>query len=92
MARNCRFPDLETYGSQPGNQRLPLPGITGSQRLELIFLEAKQLSLYGTVDSQSLKLLVPNLKKHTLPVEGSVDSKKLKHMVLNVALFCLLGG
>ena len=23
MARNCRFRDLETYGSQPGNQRLP---------------------------------------------------------------------
>ena len=30
MARNCRFPDLETYGSQPGNQRLPLQGIAGS--------------------------------------------------------------
>ena len=31
MARNCRFPDLETDGSQPGNQRLPLQGIAGSQ-------------------------------------------------------------
>ena len=40
--------------------------------------------------SQSLKLMVPNLKKHTLPVEGSVDSKKLKLMVLNVVLFYLL--
>ena len=28
--------------------------------------------------------MVPNLKKHTLPVEGSVDSKKLELMVLNV--------
>ena len=37
MARNCRFPDLETYGSQPGNQRLPLQGIDGSQGLELMF-------------------------------------------------------
>ena len=27
--------------------------------------------------------MVPNQKKHTLPVEGSVDSKKLKLMVLN---------
>ena len=36
-ARNCRFPDLETYGSQPGNQRLPLQGIAGSQKLELTF-------------------------------------------------------
>ena len=34
--------------------------------------------------------MVPNLKKHTLPVEGSVDSKKLELMVLNVVLFCLL--
>ena len=37
MARNCRFPDLETYGSQPGNQRLPLQGIAGSQRIEFMF-------------------------------------------------------
>ena len=37
MARNCRFPDLETYGSQPGNQRLPLQGIAGSQKLEFLF-------------------------------------------------------
>ena len=37
MARNCRFPNLETYGSQPGNQRLPLQGIAGSQKLEFMF-------------------------------------------------------
>ena len=37
MARNCRFPDLETYGSQPGDQRLPLQGIAGSQKLEFMF-------------------------------------------------------
>ena len=37
MARNCRFPDLETYGSQPGNQRLPLQGIADSQKLEFMF-------------------------------------------------------
>jgi hypothetical protein len=36
MARNCRFPDLETYGSQPGNQRLPLQGTAGSESLELL--------------------------------------------------------
>ena len=40
MARNCRFPDLETYGSQPANQRLPLQGIAGSQKLE--FLPSKR--------------------------------------------------
>ena len=37
MARNCRFPDVETYGSQPKNQRLPLQGIAGSQKLEFMF-------------------------------------------------------
>ena len=37
MPRNCRFPDLETYRSQPGNQRLPLQGIAGSQKLEFMF-------------------------------------------------------
>ena len=34
---HCRFPDLETYGSEPGNQRLPLQGIAGSQKLEFMF-------------------------------------------------------
>ena len=28
--------DLETYGSQPGNQRLLLQGIAGSQKLEFM--------------------------------------------------------
>ena len=36
MARNCRFPDLKTYGSQRGNHRLPLQGTAGSQTLELL--------------------------------------------------------
>ena len=35
--RNCQFQDLETYGSQPGNQRLALQGIASSQKLEYIF-------------------------------------------------------
>ena len=90
MARNCRFPDLETYGSQPGNQRLPLQGIARSQKLELMFSKLSGYHCQELQDSQSLKLMVPNLKKHTLPVEGSVDSKKLELMVLNVVLFCLL--
>ena len=37
IARICRFPDLETYGSQPGNQRLPLQATAGSQKLEFMF-------------------------------------------------------
>ena len=37
IAKNFRFPDLETDGSQPGNQRLPCQGIAGSQKLEFMF-------------------------------------------------------
>ena len=37
MARNCRFSGVETCGSQPGNQRLPLQRIAGSQKLEFMF-------------------------------------------------------
>ena len=35
IARNCRFPEDGTLGSQPGNQKLPLQATAGSQRLEL---------------------------------------------------------
>ena len=37
IARNCRFPQVRSHGSQPGNQRLPLQGIAGSQKLEFMF-------------------------------------------------------
>ena len=90
MARNCRFPDLETYGSQPGNQRLPLQGIAGSQKLEFMFSKLNNYHCKELRIPKVKKLMVPNLKKHTLPVEGSVDSKKINIMVLNVVLFCLL--
>ena len=36
IARNCRFPEVGTHASQPGNHRLPLQGTAGSQRLELL--------------------------------------------------------
>ena len=63
MARNCRFPDLETYGSQPGNQwvttaknfRFLKVGTDGSQRGN------QRLPWQGNADSQTLKLTVPNL-------------------------------
>ena len=35
IASNCRFPEVGTHASQPGNHRLPLQGTAGSQRLEL---------------------------------------------------------
>ena len=36
IARNCRFPEVGTPGSQPGNHGLPLQAIAGYQRLELM--------------------------------------------------------
>ena len=73
MARNCRFPDLETYGSQPGNQRLPLQGIAGSQRLEFMF---SKLSGFHCSGFPRLETHGSKPEKVTLPVEGSVDCKK----------------
>ena len=78
---NLRFPTWEPEVTIARNCRFPEVRTYFSRSLATII-----------AGCDSLKLIVPNLKKHTLPVEGSVDSKKLKHMVLNVALFCLLGG
>ena len=72
---NLQFPTWEPEVTIARNCRFP--------EVRIYVFEAKQLSLKGTAGSQSLKLMVPSLKKHTLPVEGSVDSKK-KIMVLNV--------
>ena len=88
MASNCRFPDLETYGSQPGNQRLPLQGIAGSQKLEFMF--SKLSGFHGRELRVPKETHGSKPEKVTLPVEGSVDCKKLELMVLNVVLFCLL--
>ena len=35
IVRNCRFPQVRSHGSQPGNQRLPWQGTAGSQTLKL---------------------------------------------------------
>ena len=49
-----------------------------SQKLDLIFSKLAAF-IVRTAGSQSLKLMVPNLKKNTLHVEGSVDCKKVKN-------------
>ena len=36
IARSCRFPEVGTPGSQPGNHGLPLQATAGYQRLELM--------------------------------------------------------
>ena len=63
IASNCRFPEVGTHASQPGNHRLPLQknfqflevGTDGSQ------LGNQRLPWQGTAGSQTLKLTVPNL-------------------------------
>ena len=60
IARNCRCPEVGTHASQLGNHRLPLQGISGSQRLKLIVpnLKSHTLPVQGTADSQRLELMV----------------------------------
>ena len=81
-------PDLETYGFPTWKPEGTIARNCRFPEVRIYVFEAKQLSLQGTAGSQSLKLMVPSLKKHTLPVEGSVDSKNIKIMVL--MLFCFV--
>ena len=37
IASNCRFPEVGTHASKPGNHRLPLQRTSGSYRLGLMF-------------------------------------------------------
>ena len=37
--------------------------------------------MQGTAASQRLKLIVPNLKSNTLPVQGTADSQRLELIV-----------
>ena len=53
IARNCRFPEVGTPGSQPGNHGLPLQATAGYQRLELM------LSNLGTIGYHCKELPVP---------------------------------
>ena len=55
IARNCRFPEDGTLGSQPGNQRLPLQATAGSKRLELT------LPNLGTTGYHCKELPVPRI-------------------------------
>ena len=53
IARNCRFPEVETPGSQPGNYGLLLQATAGYQRLELM------LPNLGTIGYHCKELPVP---------------------------------
>ena len=53
IARNCRFPQVRSHGSQPGSYGLPLQATAGSQRLELM------LPNLGTIGYHGKELPVP---------------------------------
>ena len=53
IASNCRFQEVGTPGSQPGNHGLPLQATAGYQRLELI------LPNLGTIGYHCKELPVP---------------------------------
>ena len=53
IARNCRFAEVGTPGSQPGNHGLPLQATAGYQRLELM------LPNLGTIGYHCKELPVP---------------------------------
>ena len=53
IARNCRFPQVRSHGSRPGNQRLPLQATAGYQRLELM------LPNLGTIGYHCKELPIP---------------------------------
>ena len=61
IAKNCRFPEIGTPGSQPQNLRLPLQGTAGSQRLELL------VPNLGTIGYYCKELPVPRDWNSSLP-------------------------
>ena len=65
IARNCRFPEVGTPGSQPGNQRLPLQATAGYQRLELM------LPNLGTIGYHCKELPVPKGWNSWVPNVGT---------------------
>ena len=61
IAKNCRFPEIGTPGSQPQNLRLPLQGTAGSQRLELL------VPNLGTIGYHCKEMSVPRDWNSLLP-------------------------
>ena len=83
IARNCRFPEVGTPGSQPGNQRLPLQATAGYQRLKLMFPNQ-----YVTIakNFQILKVGTDGSQRgnQRQPWQGTARSQTLKLTVLNL--------
>ena len=75
-------PKVGTHGTQPGNQRLPLQGTAGSQRLELMVANLGtrgwncRFPKVGTHGSQP--------ENHRLPLQGIAGSQRLELMATNL--------
>ena len=90
IARNCRFPEDGTLGSQPGNQRLPLQATAGSQRLEL------SLPNLGTTGYHCKELPVPRRLELLVPNLGAMGYhckqllKWYENIFVTTLWFCLM--
>ena len=97
IARNCRFPEDGTLGSQPGNQRLPLQATAGSQRLELSGSQRMELLVPVQFPTWEPEVTIasncPFLevgthasqpRNHRLPLHGTSGSQRLELSVANV--------
>ena len=86
IARNCRFPEDGTLGSQPGSQRLPLQatevGTHASQPGN------HRLPLQGTAGPKRLELLVPNLG--TMGYHCKQLLKWYENIFVTTLWFCLM--
>ena len=62
IAKNCRFREVGTTGSQPRNHGLPLQATAGYQRLELMLPNLGPIGyLSKNLSSSRLELTVPNV-------------------------------
>ena len=86
IARNCRFPEDGTLGSQPGNHRLPLQATAGSQRLENSRFPTwePQVTIARNFRFPEVGTLGSQPGNHRLPLQGTAGSQRLELLVPNL--------
>ena len=92
IARNCRFPEIGTHGSQPGNQRLPLQasagshlGTTGYHCKELLVSRNQRLPWHCQFPDLETYGSQPGNQR--LPLQGIAGSQKLEFMFSKLSGF-----
>ena len=83
IARNCRFPEVGTLGSQLGNHRLPLQATARSQKLELPTWEP-QVAIARNCRFPEVGTLGSQPRNHSLPLQGTAGSQRLELLVPNL--------